>query len=85
MVNGLARRGFGQGHWHQVNDGSSDLGFIANAGTGSVSAGIVAGTVLKARAIITDGTNGTPRVARDTNSPAFSMHLYLQLCHYEAA
>lgn len=81
---GLRRRGYFQGHWHPVNDGSVDLGFIANAGTGSVASGIVSGNTLIARNSITDGTNGTPRTSKETHSPAMSSHLYLHLRRYTA-
>jgi hypothetical protein len=90
MVSGLARRGFGQGHWHFETISGSVI--VNSSGNGPLTAGIAgsSGTAITnpanmATTMYSDGTNGTPRVAKDTNSPAFSMHLYLQLCHYEAA
>jgi len=76
FVGGLARRGYMQGHWH--------AGYGANAG-GALGRwpGDASGSAISAknaldqvREAITDGTNGTPRTAKTTNGPSWSVHIY---------
>lgn len=83
MVNGLARRGFGQNHHHSTNGIVSQIGggTGANISTGGGayfynSPGNVTGAT-------TDGVTAT-RASKDTNSPAFITHLYLHLGSYTA-
>jgi hypothetical protein len=82
MVNSLARRGFFQGHRMAPLSGQDNFWGAPNntavyqAGGSGLTAKVTTGDP------VTDGTNGTPRVAKDTNSPAFVTHLYLHLGSY---
>jgi hypothetical protein len=76
----LRRRGFFQGHWH-------DAGGRADRDTGGGGPNQLAmndsQTVFDFGAIVrspkTDGTNGTPRTAKETHGPAMTVHLYMHL------
>jgi hypothetical protein len=83
---GLRRRGYLQGHWHEAWDAISGdsnsharLSFANTGGTG-----IVSGTNTAVKDATDDGTNGPPRTAKETHSPAMAVHLYLHLGRYAA-
>jgi hypothetical protein len=85
MVNGLARRGFFQNHWHQAQINSVGTSYTGvKLATDAPGSGVSTLGNVTIENPVTDGVT-TPRTSKDTNSPAISMHLYLQLCHYEAA
>jgi hypothetical protein len=82
---GLRRRGYFQGHWHTTSYFGQSAGsnrVYSSTGDGTTIAGNT--TEVHARASVTDGTNGTPRTAKETHSPALSAHLYLHLGRYVA-
>jgi hypothetical protein len=78
---GLRRRGYFQGHTFVV----SGFTYLVAPGAGATALSIngTAGTTL-AGIPVTDSINGTPRVAKETHSPALSAHLYLHLWRYIA-
>jgi hypothetical protein len=78
FVGGLARRGYMQGHKHeQTKEPSSDAFGLANI---SRTRHVVSGTTTVGFLPLTgspweDG-NGTPRTAKTTNGPSWSVHIY---------
>jgi hypothetical protein len=78
MVNGLARRGYIENHWHEAyyTSGATTGGGVVS-GDGGTSGPITN----RVKNVISDGVNSL-RSAKDTNSPASSMHLYMQFQYY---
>ena len=66
-VFGSAQSDAFQGHWHGINVGATIVG---NNGGGGVGTGNLradgVGTAAQARAVVTNGTDGTPRTASET-------------------
>lgn len=84
VAGGLRRRGFLQGHYHDVQTvGSSAFIVTSNIPTGNPNTGPYP-TGSETKAPKTDGTNGTPRTAKETHGPALAVHLYMHLGRYVA-
>lgn len=76
----LRRRGHFQGHYHASNALPAQL-----AASGSATYTVATGSTTEyAREAVNDGTNGAPRVAKETNSPALGVHLFMHGGVYEA-
>ncbi len=83
VAGGLRRQGYFQGHEHdqyQPAGGAVVPGWAGGAGStrGALGSNTQIGSPK------TDGTNGTPRTAKETNSPALSVHLYIHGGRYVA-
>jgi hypothetical protein len=83
VAGGLRRRGFMQGHRHnwrsQSAGGSPSTGgppYSTNQGESIDTTWV--------RDPTTDGSNGTPRTAKETHGPALTVHLYMHLGRYIA-
>lgn len=80
-ISGLLRRDQLQGHYHLVEDNSSRYPVEADIRPTGAN-GTIAGTGsdtnanFRARGLITDGTNGEPRIGSTTHGPDFVTHLY---------
>jgi len=73
FVGGLARRGYMQGHWHSASGDN----FSTLVNLGGQSGFIVASQSNNlVKDPITDTINGTPRTAKTTNGPSWSVHIY---------
>jgi len=71
----LRRRGFTQGHAHSFSVYSANPGGAINwptVNTNQTNTVNVSGISLPSN----DGTNSTPRIAKETHSPAVSVHIY---------
>lgn len=79
---GLRRRGYVQGHAHTVQAGIGGGNSNTNVSRLDCLSSSLANT--PAMTTIADGTNGTPRVAKETHSPSMSAHLYIHLRRYVA-
>lgn len=81
-ISGGMRRSFFQGHWNEIyNDeatakGCAPTGLTAGGVDGWIRAAVGAANRLIGKDIITDGTNGTPRTASETEPRSISAHLY---------
>jgi hypothetical protein len=81
MASGLRRRGFMQGHRHNPLSGTNFVMAVGASGYtlgGSGAGGATTGDPT------TDGTNGTPRVGKETHGPAITAHIYIHGGRYNA-
>jgi hypothetical protein len=77
---GLRRRGYFQGHKHTFTtyaSGASSSIYINNVGGSNAS------TFINMSNPTDDGSNGTPRTAKETHSPAITAHIYLHGGRYQ--
>lgn len=83
MLNGLRRRGYAQSHIHPLKantDGSVNETYPrVSAGVGNTVNITFAGAISPPTS---DGTNGTPRTAKETNSPLQAAHIYQHARRY---
>lgn len=82
---GLRRRGYFQGHWHDRPAGYDSF-YGGKAGELNFTVGTLplGNSAHSTSWPVNDGINGTPRYAKETHSPALSVHLYLHLGRYVA-
>lgn len=87
VAGGLRRRGFMQGHWMD-SDIADGLNYRRVAGDAATVRDYVMLQSASATKMylkpVTDGTNGTPRTAKETHGPALTVHLYMHLGRYTA-
>jgi len=70
----------GQGHWHDVEDTPTENGIGPSAvASGTGAFGIATGTAYKARTIITDTENGSPRVGKTTHGKQVGVNFIIKL------
>ena len=81
LLSGLRRRDYGQGHWHQSTIGNENAGA---AGANRLKPYDGSNLVTGAGAIITDGTNGTPRTGAHTEARGMGAYLYIWAGRYVA-
>jgi len=82
VAGGLRRRGYFQGHGTKIRyDGNagSDSSMLGSSGLGTSLDGSTTGA---ASVIESDTVNGDPRFAKETHSPAISVHLYMHMGSY---
>ena len=84
MAGGMRRRGYFQGHRHLPLSPATEF-FARSAGSANLpSSNATAAAVSTTGDPTTDGTNGTPRVGKETHGPALTVHLYMHLGRYVA-
>jgi hypothetical protein len=76
FMGALRRRSYMQGHKHAYSMSGATFG-RGGVTTGGGSGVMQAAAEFSVENPTTDGTNGTPRTAKDTNGPALSVHLYI--------
>jgi len=84
FVGGLARRGYMQGHKHYSDTApefpsTRNTEYGSDTGEPATNIDIQAGsstTGYKGSTPVSDGTYGTPRTAKTTNGPSWSVHIY---------
>jgi microcystin-dependent protein len=76
---GAAREDQMQGHWHNVKNGASNVTFTATAADGSYRYVWSGGSqTVVAKDLVTDGTNGTPRIGAYTHGPEVGVNFIIK-------